>query len=283
MRHADGCLNFKNASVGRRRGKDLLEWLWVMCVCMCMAAIWKTQIKARKQHFVFCHEQRANTNSLFFLKPQITFWHSSPGVVLQLGPSRTSGPTSPPHCGPHCWSFAPFKQTLRNSATLAQSKFHFQCELVSSSPAVPPVMKKLMVSLSQTLNPKLLLMLSAYECSIHQETWSGGACLLVSVYKFMRRGFSRRDRLLPPPLNPLSVGDRKIRNDQTQNWFLISFQSPGCVGRPFYPVDVLSALYKDILGSPKTSVLSCALELDFLRAKEGYLHDQRKKKKPCWW
>lgn len=60
--------------------------------------LWKTQIKAWKQHFVFCHERRVNTNSSLFLKPQISFWHSSPGVVLQISPSRMSGPTpGPPH------------------------------------------------------------------------------------------------------------------------------------------------------------------------------------------
>lgn len=132
-------------------------------------------------------------------------------------------------------------------------------------------MKKLMVSLSQTLNPKLLLMLSAYECSIHQETWSGGACLLVSVYKFMRRGFSRRDRLLPPPLNPLSVGDRKIRNDQTQNWFLISFQSPGCVGRPFYPVDTWRALclIQRYSWVPKNKCFVLCIRAGFPQGKRG--------------
>lgn len=57
--------------------------------------LWKTQIKAWKQHFVFCHERRVNTNSSLFLKPQISFWHSSPGVVPQISPSRTLGPTPP--------------------------------------------------------------------------------------------------------------------------------------------------------------------------------------------
>lgn len=166
-------------------------------------------------------------------------------------------------------------------------------------------MRKSMVSLSQILNPKLLLRLSQSECSIHQETRSGDACMLVSVYKCMSRGFSCKHRLLPPPLNPSSLGDRKIKNDQTQNWFLISFQSPGGAGCHFYPVGALCLIQRfswvlknecfafvhvhherktgDVRGEAHSSAEVCArvqlmqmewLQLDFLWAKEGYLCDQ---------
>lgn len=127
-----------------------------------------------------------------------------------------------------------------------------------------------MVSLSQILNPKLLLMPSASECSIHQETRSGGACMLVSLYKCMSRGFSCKHRLLPPPLNPLSAGDRKIRNDQTQNWFLISFHSPGGVGHHFYPFFYLTCSLpytKIFLSLQKQVFWSCAW-------KTGDVNDQ---------
>lgn len=89
-RHVDGCLNSENASGGHGRGRTCWSGReWGVCLCACVrvraAAIWKTQIKGWKQHFVFCQEWRSNTNSLLFIKPQITIWHSSLDVELQYG------------------------------------------------------------------------------------------------------------------------------------------------------------------------------------------------------
>lgn len=45
------------------------------------AATCEAQCKGWKPHFVFCHERRANTNSLLLIKPQITAWHNSSDAV----------------------------------------------------------------------------------------------------------------------------------------------------------------------------------------------------------
>lgn len=77
------------------------EW----CVCVFTAVIWKTPIKAWKQHFVFCHERRAITNSLLFSKPQITFLTEQPGCF--------PGPTRPPGWGPLLECLPPLENPAR--------------------------------------------------------------------------------------------------------------------------------------------------------------------------
>lgn len=151
-------------------------------------------------------------------------------------------------------------QLYQPLATLAESRFHFRRGPVSGSPAVPPVMRKSMASLSRILKPKLLLMPSESECSIQRETRSGGACLLLSVHKRVRRAFCCQHRLLPPPPNPSSAGDRKIRNDQTQTRFLISFQSPGRCGKSYSPRchPTCSPAYREIFPGPQKHVLFCS-------------------------
>lgn len=98
---------FRNCIWGTREGRSLLEWPWMSRVCE--AAIWKTQIKGWKQHFVFCHERRANANSLLFIKAQITVRHNSSDVLLRF---RTT--SAPPTALP--WLIAGALPPLPNPA-----------------------------------------------------------------------------------------------------------------------------------------------------------------------
>lgn len=206
VRHVDGCLNSRNACGGRRRGKDLAvsgcEW----CMCVCTAAIWKTQIKAWKQRFVFCHERRANANSLLFLNPQITFLTQQSRCSPAAWPVQDVGPHRP-----HCWSFAPLAKPCA-----AESKFYFQQQSSSSSSneKVDGVLE------SDTKHQIALDSVGVWMLNSpgNPVSWRLCVCLCILIQS---RGFSCKHRLLPPPLNPLSVGDRKIRTDHTQNWFLI--------------------------------------------------------------